>query len=72
MSELNILLGQSFKHLAGSEAAAKKIVEDYKSKYEIKKSSTTKKIKKGIEYWIVTVEVSHVEEKEAFEMYFGE
>jgi len=72
MNELNILLGQSFKHMAGSEAAAKRIVEDYKSQYEIKKSSITKKVKKGMEYWIVTVEVDHVVEKDAFEMYFGE
>jgi hypothetical protein len=72
MNELNILLGQSFSHMAGSEEAAKRIVEDYKSQYEIKKSLITKKVKKGVEYWVVSVTIDHVVEKEAFEMYFGE
>lgn len=73
VSNLNVLLNQSFVHLAGSEEAAKSIVENYKSEYEeIKKSSITKKVKKGIEYWVVSVTVNHIIEKDAFEAYFGE
>jgi hypothetical protein len=70
MNELNILLGQSFTHLVGSEQQAKDVVENYKREYTIKKSTIDKKVKKGQEYWKVTVVVDHVNEKDAFEMYF--
>jgi hypothetical protein len=70
MNELNILLGQSFTHMVGSEAQAKQVVESYKREYTIKKSTIDKKVKKGQEYWKVTVVVDHVVEKDAFEMYF--
>jgi hypothetical protein len=72
MSALNILLGQSFKHMVGSEEQAEAVVEKYKSEYTIKKSTIDKKIKKGCEYWVVTVHIDHVVEKEAFSMYFDE
>lgn len=67
---LNILLGQSFKHMVGSEEQAKQVVEKYESEYTIKKSEIIKKQKKGHEYWIVNVIVDHVNEKDAFENYF--
>lgn len=70
MNDLNILLGQSFTHMVGSEQQAKDVVEGYKREYTIKKSTISKKVKKGQEYWTVKVEVDHVVEKDAFEMYF--
>jgi len=69
---LNVLLNQSFTHMADTETAANKIVEDYKAEYTIKKSSITKKVKKGIEYWVVSITVEHVSEKDSYETYFGE
>jgi hypothetical protein len=72
MGELNVLMGQVFKHMSGSEEGAKKIVEDYRSEYDIKKSSVQRKVKKGVEYWVVTVEVSFISEKDAFDSNFGE
>jgi hypothetical protein len=72
MGELNVLMGQVFKHMAGSEEGAKKIVEDYRKEYDIKKSSVQRKVKKGLEHWIVTVEVSFISEKDAFDQNFGE
>jgi hypothetical protein len=70
--DLNVLLGQSFTHMAGSEAAAEKIVEDYRAHHDIKKSAIQRKVKKGVEFWIVRVEISFVSEKDAFDMNFGE
>lgn len=67
---LNILMAQSFTHMVGSEQEAKTVVEGYKEEYTIKKSTIDKKTKKGQEYWTVKVEVVHLVEKEAFEMYF--
>lgn len=67
---LNILLGQSFKHMAGSEEEAVEIVDKYKSEFNVKKSTIDKKNKKGQEYFIVTVQIDHVVEKDAFELYF--
>jgi hypothetical protein len=72
MNDLNILLGQSFTHMVGSESQAKRVVEDYKAEYTIKKSTIDKKVKKGMEYWKVTVVIDHVSEKDAFGMYFDE
>lgn len=72
MSNLNILLGQSFTHMVGSEAQAKSVVEEYKKEYTIKKSTIDKKTKKGQDYWKVTVVVDHLSEKDAFGMYFDE
>lgn len=70
---INILLSQSFTHMTGSEDEAKQIVENYRSGgYEIKKSTVQKKVKKGTEYWIANVIVTHVPEKEAFDQNFGE
>lgn len=70
MDELNILMGQSFTHMVGSEKQAKGVVEDYKKEYTIKKSTIDKKTKKGQEYWKVTVVVDHIAEKDAFASYF--
>lgn len=70
MGELNILLGQSFTHMVGSEQQAKDVVEKYKQEYTIKKSTIDKKVKKDQKYWKVTVVVDHVVEKDAFEIYF--
>lgn len=67
---LNILLGQSFTHLVGSECEANQVVEKYKTEYTVKKSTIDKKVKKGQEYWKVIVVVDHVTEKDAFEQYF--
>ena len=39
MDNLNILLGQSFVHMVGSEKQAKEVVEKYKNEYTIKKST---------------------------------
>lgn len=72
MDSLNILLVQSFNHMAGSEEQAKEIVEDYAKKHNLKRSQITHKTKKGVEFWIVSVTISHVSEKDAFDMYFGE
>ena len=72
MDNLNILLGQSFVHMVGSEKQAKEVVEKYKNEYTIKKSTIDKKVKKGQEYWKVTVVADHVSEKDAFGMYFDE
>jgi hypothetical protein len=59
--------------MAGSEFQAKQIVENYREGgHEIKKSSVTKKVKKGVEYWIANITVTHVAEKEAFDVNFGE
>ncbi len=70
MNQLNILLGQSFTHMVGSEQQANSVVENYKKEYTVKKSTIDKKVKKGQEYWKVTVVVDHVSEKDSFEMYF--
>lgn len=70
MSEINLLLGQSFTHLADSEQQAEAIVEKYKEEYTVKKSTIDKKVKKGVEYWKVQIVVDHVTEKDAFSMYF--
>lgn len=70
MAGINTLLAQSFTHMTGSEPDAKAVVEKYKEQYTIKKSMINKKTKKGNEYWIVKVEVAHLEEKEAFDIYF--
>lgn len=72
MDNLNILLGQSFSHMVGSEEQANEVVENYKSEYTVKKSTIDRKSKKGMEYWVVKVEVTHVVEKDAFEMYFDD
>ena len=71
MNTLNVLLSQSFKHMTDSEANAKKIVEEYvNGGYDLKKSVISRKVKKGVEYWTVTVDVQHVIEKDAFEINF--
>jgi hypothetical protein len=70
MDNLNILLGQSFTHMVGSEKQAEEVVEKYKQEYSVKKSTIDRKVKKGQEYWKVTVVVDHVVEKDAFEQYF--
>lgn len=70
MAGINTLLAQSFTHMTGSELDAKAVVEKYKEQYTIKKSTINKKTKKGNEYWIVKVDVAHLEEKEAFDIYF--
>lgn len=70
MNELNILLGQSFKHMVGSEEQAEAVVEAYKQEYNVKKSTIDKKVKKGSTYWVVTVQIDHVVERDAFELYF--
>lgn len=71
MNELNILIGQSFTHIAGSEKQAEVIVEKYKQEYPtVKKSTIDRKVKKGQEYWKVTVVLDHISEKDAFETYF--
>lgn len=70
MDGLNILLGQSFTHMVGSETQAKAVVETYKTQYTVKKSVIDKKVKKGQEYWKVQVVVDHVVEKDAFDQYF--
>lgn len=67
---LNLLLGQSFKHMVDSEKEANEVVETYKSSMNVKKSTIDKKTKKGQEYWVVTVQIDHVVEKDAFELYF--
>lgn len=72
VDNLNILLGQSFTHMVGSEKQAQAVVEKYKSEYTVKKSTIDKKVKKGQEYWKVTVVVDHVSEKDAFSIYFDE
>lgn len=69
---INVLLGQSFTHMADDEASAKKIVEDYRVNYDIKKSSIQQKTKKGNTYYIVNVVVTFVSEKDAFDMNFGD
>lgn len=71
MSQINLLLGQTFKHLADTQVAAQQIVEDYKKQYTIKKSNIARKSKKGEVYFVVTVEIEHTSEKDAFDMYFG-
>ncbi|HLO11522.1 MAG TPA: hypothetical protein VK190_04635 [Pseudoneobacillus sp.] len=71
-NSINILLGQSFTHIADSEDAAQTIVEQYKSEYTVKKSNIVRKIKKGTEYFVVTVVVEHLSEKDGFITYFGE
>lgn len=70
MGTLNILIGQSFTHIVGSEEQAEQTVEKYKEKYSVKKSTIDKKVKKGQEYWKVTVIVEHLSEKDAFATYF--
>jgi hypothetical protein len=70
MDELNILLGQSFSHMVGSETQAEAVVEKYKQEYTVKKSTIDKKTKKSQEYWKVTVVIDHVKETDAFGMYF--
>lgn len=72
MDNLNIMMGQSFTHMVGSEEQANEVVEKYKEQYTIKKSTIDKKTKKGNEYWVTKVEISHVLEKDAFDMYFDE
>lgn len=72
MEEINVFLGQSFSHMAGSEEKANEIVENYKSKFEVKKSLVQKKVKKGVEYWVVKVDVTFVSEKDAYDQNFGE
>ncbi len=72
MGHLNILMAQSFTHLVGTEEEGKEVVERYRKDFEIKKSSLQKKVKKGVEYWVVKVDVTFVNEKEAFDMYLGE
>ena len=72
MNNLDILLEQTFVHMVGSEQQADDVIENYKSKHSIKKATTDKKVKKGMEYWKVTVVVEHASEKDSFDAYFGE
>lgn len=71
-NSINVLMGQTFKHLADTEDAAQQIVEQYKEKFTVKKSNIVRKVKKGTEYFTVQVEIQHLSEKEGFDMYFGE
>lgn len=70
MSALNILVGQSYTHMVGSEEQAEVVVEKYKEQHTVKKSTIDKKVKKGQEFWEVKVEVEHLSKKEAFDTYF--
>lgn len=69
---INVLLKQSFTHMAGSEEEGKAIIEKYREEYDINKSTNHRKVKKGSEYWVVTVEVTHIVEKDAFDAYISE
>lgn len=72
MSNLNILMSQQFVHLTDTEEGAQEIVETYKNGYTVKQSNIQRKVKKGVEYFVVKVTVTHLEEKDAFDTYFGE
>ena len=65
-----VLIAQSFTHLAKTEKEATQIVEEYKSEYNVKKATVDRKVKKQTEYWKVYVVVESLSEKDAFELYF--
>lgn len=66
------LLEETKKFMTDSESKATDIVEGFKQSHKIKKSSIVKKVKKNVEYWIVTVTLEVNSEKELFEIYLAE
>lgn len=69
---MEILLETQHKIMTDSEAKAEAIVQKFKESHKTKKSTITKKVKKGIKYWIIQVIVEEAVEKDMFDMYLAE